>query len=191
MISTFPVWNEEGLVPPVDLLNPTSRNRSPYAVSLSVFVQRFATSPERVQILRGFLAFRAALHEVGLVEGFQWLNGSFLEDKERLKGVAPGDIDVVTYFQLPIGVSESELLTRHASLFEHDEIKATFHVDSFPQPLYVPAIRLINSSNYWYGMWSHQRDTLRWKGFATVDLAASEDENATQLLTHLSGELNP
>jgi hypothetical protein len=78
----IPPWNAEGILPPIDAAAPTSANRAPYAVSLSDFVLRFSTSQERIGILTGFLNYRAALHAAGLTSGFQWVNGSFMEQVE-------------------------------------------------------------------------------------------------------------
>ena len=177
-----------------DPRDPTSHNRSPYVVSLVDFVQRFATSPERIAILQGFLRYRAALHAISLTDGFQWLDGSFLENKEQLLAQAPSDIDVVTFFQLPAQVSETELISRNPRLFdsrEHQNNKQQFLVDAFFSPLYLPAERLMKSSNYWYGMWSHQRDTFIWKGFCQVSLSISEDALAQNFLANASGGATP
>ena len=67
---TIPQWDRQGLLPPVDPVDPISPDRSPYQASLLDMVLRFATTPERCVVLRGFLAYRAALHRVGLVDGY-------------------------------------------------------------------------------------------------------------------------
>ena len=188
MISTFPQWNKEGVIPPIDPQNPTSRQRSPYKASLAQFTEYFAKSPARIEILRGFLDYRAALHAIGAADGFQWLNGSFLENKEALRGQDPGDIDVVTFFYLPPNTPEPDFVNRDFSLFDpnqHAQNKARFRVDAFFQPLYAAPERLVEGSNYWSGMWSHQRDTFRWKGFLQVPLSSFEDATATTFLAML------
>ncbi len=58
---TIPAWNPQGVLPPIDVLNPTDAKRSPYRVLLTDLVVRFATSPERRQILRGWLDYRARI----------------------------------------------------------------------------------------------------------------------------------
>jgi len=186
-MTTIPNWNAQGVIPPIDPLRPTSPDRSPYVVSLAEVTQRFATSPERIAILRGFLEYRAALHHVGLTDGFQWLDGSFLENKEMLRGEPPGDIDVVTFYRLPANTSEPDLDARGSSLFNHNAVKIRFHVDSYFQPLYIQSESLIIRSSYWYGMWSHQRDNFGWKGFLQVTLSSEEDASALAILTPLSG----
>ena len=55
---------------------------SPYDVTASEIVARFGTTPGRREILRGWLDHRAAMRVIGIDKGFQWLDGSFVEDKE-------------------------------------------------------------------------------------------------------------
>lgn len=93
----IPEWNTLGLLPPTDPADPTSAERSPYPVALLDVILRFAISPERCKVLKGFLDYRAALHGMGLVSGFQWLDGSFTEQVETLERRPPKDIDVVTF----------------------------------------------------------------------------------------------
>lgn len=64
----IPAWNTQGVLPPVDVADPTSPLRSPYVVPLSEAVQRFGTSAERLTILEGLLEYRAALHAAGLTQ---------------------------------------------------------------------------------------------------------------------------
>ncbi len=103
--ASIPAWNSAGVLPPIRPNAPgSSPDRSPYVVDLAVLVDRFATSTERMAILDGLLRFRAALHAAGITSGFQWLDGSFLEQVEALEGRAPRDIDVVTFLALPQGL---------------------------------------------------------------------------------------
>ena len=53
-------------------------------VFIRVFI-RFA------HLLQGFLNYRKKLHELGLVQGVQWLDGSFVENIEVLESRAPND----------------------------------------------------------------------------------------------------
>lgn len=83
----IPAWNSAGVLPPIRPNAPgSSPDRSPYVVDLAVLFDRFTTSPERMAILDGLLRFRADLHAAGITSGFQWLDGSFLEQVEALEG---------------------------------------------------------------------------------------------------------
>lgn len=77
----IPAWNMAGVIPPIRPGQPgESLDRSPYIASLTTVVDRFALSPERLKILNGLLNYRSALHALGLTNGFQWLDGSFMEN---------------------------------------------------------------------------------------------------------------
>ena len=103
---TIPDWNARGILPPTNPQSPTGIDRSPYAISLMDLVLRFAKTPERIGILEGFLSFRQAMHRLGLVRGFQWVDGSFLENIELIEGRTPHDIDIVTFFYIPEGMTQ-------------------------------------------------------------------------------------
>ena len=103
----IPNWTMAGIVPPIRPGEEGhSIDRSPYRVSLEVLVERFATSGERATILQGFLKFRTALYHHGVTNGFQWVDGSFLENVEDIESRPPNDIDVVTFFFLPDGQNQ-------------------------------------------------------------------------------------
>lgn len=179
----IPSWNIAGVLPPIRPGAPGhSPDRSPYPAGLADVVDRFSTSTERVNILHGFLNLRAAFHALGIVSGFQWIDGSFLEQVEVLESRPPADIDVVTYFDLPPGLSELDLVAQNTALFDHDHVKATFKVDHYPNVLgkAIDAFQ-IRQLSYWYSMWSHRRDGL-WKGFIQVSLDPAEDVQALQTL---------
>ena len=123
-----------------------------------------------------------------IISGFQWLDGSFMEDKETLKGKAPNDIDVVTFFELPNGTSQEDLLKNSPQLFINEDVKKTYHVDSFAHLLGKPLEQsAVHQISYWYSMWSHRRDGL-WKGFIQVDLSTADDDAALSLLEQIERE---
>lgn len=71
---------------------------SPYPCTTLDLCQRLGTTPERRAILGKFLDFRERLHGEGLTNGFQWLDGSFLEDVETRENRPPKDLDLVTVY---------------------------------------------------------------------------------------------
>ena len=179
--SLLPNWNAMGVLPPVDLADPTSDVRSPYRIDLSDFALRFATSPERIAIIDGLLNYRTELHGVGLTRGFQWIDGSFLENIELLRSRPPKDIDVVTFYQLGPGQTQADVLARNPELFTHDLVSTRFSIDAYTQDLDSPGQDLVWWSAYWYGVWSHQRSTFAWKGFVEVDLDPGQDAHARSI----------
>lgn len=180
----IPAWTADGVLPPINASQPVSPERSPYVVSLTDYVLRFSDTPERRSVLDGFLRYRAALHGAGVVQGFQWLDGSFLEHVELTEGRAPNDVDVVTFY-LPAGVSQAQLASQLGALLDHDSVKAGFRVDGYLAHLGMDAERLTRQSAYWYSVWSHRRNQL-WKGFVQVDLASAEDTVVAATLASLT-----
>jgi len=177
--SIIPSWTSQGILPPVDPSNPTSTARSPYVICMSDLVSRFSTSQDRLSILKGFFSFRSALHGIGLIKGFQWLDGSFLENIELIKARSPRDIDVVTFYFPPDNQTQNELLNNNPQFFDHDYLKDNYHVDAYYVDLSSKRPEnLISKSAYWYGVWSHQRKTLLWKGYLQVDLSPTDDHIA-------------
>lgn len=123
----------------------------------------------------GLLAFREALHAAGLNHGFQWVDGSFLEDVETNYRRDPEDIDVVTFFKLPEMQSQESFALAHPALFNHDETKSQHNVDAYFVCLDDnPPEELVKQSAYWYSIWSHRRDS-QWKGYVQIDLSPEDD----------------
>jgi hypothetical protein len=180
---TIPEWNISGILPPISPGEPGhSMNRSPYRAGLLDVVESFSSSPERRRILTGLLDYRAALHEVGLKKGFQWLNGSFLEAVEVTDIRSPRDVDVVTFFHLPDQVDQESLVQKHPHLFEPAMTKQSFLVDAYLLRLGTPSQKsFVKRVSYWYSMWSHTRTGV-WKGFVEVDLSPGEDRSCRDFL---------
>ncbi len=188
----IPAWSADGVLPPVNALQPTSTERSPYVVSLTDFVLRFGQTAARLLVLDGFLRYRAALSAAGFVNGFQWLDGSFLEHIEITESRSPNDIDVVTFFRMPPGLSQRDLQARAPEVIPVDAIskrklKDKYSVDAYLVPLEVSPERLTQRSAYWYSVWSHRRNHT-WKGFVQIDLAPNEDSVASGILGKLGNQ---
>jgi hypothetical protein len=128
------------------------------------------------------------LHGSGLIIGFQWLNGSFLENIELLESRHPRDIDVVTFYYTPADQTQETLLKGHPQLFNHDYNKRNYHVDAYFIDLNggIPEYLIFNSA-YWYSIWSHRRNAL-WKGYLQIDLSQTDDhiakDNLSRIMVH-------
>lgn len=152
---------------------------------------RFGSNSKRTTIIQGFLDYRSALHAAGLADGFQWLDGSFVEHLEiGSRQRPPNDIDVVTFFRLSGSSTLAEIVERSPELFpsdasEQQALKDRYKVDAYTVNLGQNANRLVDRSVYWYGLWAHQRDTFTWKGFLQIDLSPSDDAIARALLASL------
>lgn len=186
--ATIPAWTPDGLLPPIGGAL-TALDRAPYRVSLVEFVTRFGTTQERRRLLRGMLSYRAQLHTAGLVDGFLWIDGSFVEDVENLEHRAPRDIDVVLFFRMPPGVSQRQLRDRLPSLMvaaEQLSLREQFGIHATPVDLALPERVLIERATYWYSLLAHRRDGA-WKGYVELDLAGEQDAQAAQVMEQLEG----
>lgn len=178
----IPPWNAEGFLPGVRPGQPGhSRDRSPYAATLCDVLTQFATTPARLTIFHRLLSFREGLHRRGVVRGFQWLNGSYVEHVERLFGRPPRDIDVVTFYYLPDRHTQSTFANDAAPLFDSAALSGG-RVDNYLILLGRPMDKYQASKvSYWYSMWSHRRAGT-WKGFVQVNLDPNEDLDVANLL---------
>lgn len=181
----IPEWNALGLLPPIDSTEPTSAQRSPYPVALLDVILRFSTSPERRRVLKGLLDYRAALHGMGLTEGFQWLDGSFAEHVELLERRPPNDIDVVSFVQVPDHFAPTDA---QIAALNRDAARQHFLVDSYLVELnQLPPQAIVGRSAYWYGVWSHRRNQA-WKGYLQIDLNPAHDADVRERLVQLDNQ---
>lgn len=184
-MAVIPYFDIHGLVPPIRPGEAGhSEDRSPYPTDMLAFCQRFGTSADRRRILSGLLKLREELRGIGVTDGYQWLDGSFLEDVERLRGRPPGDIDVVTFAVLGDAAAQRRTIQAGPHLFDTEACRLRFRVDHYV----MYADRLLDEPYarwvaYWYSMWAHQRGSQRWKGFASVSLASNDAEARTWLVS--------
>ncbi len=201
----IPTWNSQGVLPPV---RPgavgSSTDRAPYRVTLENLINQLASSPARAKIMQGFLDHRAALHQVGILSGFQWVNGSYLEDIESLELRPPNDMDVITFYPFSVGRDEMMLLQRYPKIFDSQYSKGEYSVDAYFYPIGIENTQsTIRWITYWYSMWSHTRGTRGrstrrrgasrdrfahinlWKGFVEVDLSSDHDSDARSVLNSI------
>lgn len=183
----FPGFNPSGVIPPF-IASPVNQDGAPYETNLTAIVYQLGTTPERRALLQGLLDFRAALRNAGITAGFQILNGSFTENCEQLRGVPPGDIDVVTFAHVPAATQAQlqEFLTEHGQLFDPPQVKEQFRCDAYFVDLGKNAQLIVEDTFYWYGLFSHQKTTFTWKGTLRVPLMA-DDVVARQLLMDAVG----
>jgi hypothetical protein len=181
-------WNSRGLLDPIS--EPLAMDRAPYKLTPDAVVMRFATTEERRRILRGWLSYRAELASIGIAQGFQWIDGSFMEDIETLEARPPGDIDVVTFYDLPPGQTQATLFAARPELFpvEEDEkaiLRQQFGVDGVMSCLKASQRQLIRQLVFFYSLMSHRRDQT-WKGFVQVELGdAAFDQAANDLIQQM------
>ena len=187
-VNALPSWDATGVMPPNNPDDPAGNARSPYVVSLLQLAATLGSSKPRQQLLLGLLDFRAALHGAALNQGFQWVDGSFVENIEETEDRPPNDIDVVTFFHIPDGLSQESLLQSFPGLFDPRQSKDSYGIDGYFVPLNQTTVEnIIERTAYWYSLWSHTRAGL-WKGFLQVGLHDSEDAAARATLEQIAAE---
>ena len=183
---SIPLFTIDGILPPFTGTGPGDDPSlmSPYSVDVSEVTARFGTTLGRRRILSGWLDHRAALREIGIEEGFQWLDGSFLEEKE------PNDLDIVSFLRFPQGVYTGEeqlaFWDTNIALFDRLVVRATYSLDCFFIPLDGSSEGLVSLSRYFLQLFSHQRGTFLWKGMIQVPLEAASDAFAREQLLLLA-----
>jgi hypothetical protein len=150
---------------------------------MTAVVSRFGTSAERAEILNGLLDYREALRAIGLGNGYQWLGGSFVEDVEANRSRPPKDIDLVTIsYRPPIDSNAWEQVVHaNSGLFNPMVTSQMYKCDAYFVDLNIPPHLIVSDTTYWFGLFSHQRDTSLWKGMLRVPLL-SDDDQARQFL---------
>jgi len=184
----IPAFNLSLVLPPFLGDRPgASATQSPYSATTEELVHRLGTTPARNVLLRGFLNLRAELRAIGVDQGFQWIDGSFVEDKERRLGLAPGDIDLVTIFNRPAALVATPDWNAHitpylGTLFHAGHCKAEYHCEAFYIDGSASGLTIASQSAFWFSLFSHQRETFRWKGLvrcelgpAAIDVAADAE----------------
>jgi hypothetical protein len=148
---------------------------APFRTSLREVVERFGTSATRLTLLNGLIQYRAALANIGLVEGFQWLDGSFTENVEAREARGPRDIDVITLYRRPAHLRTDRagwqaLVGANRELFLPPVVKLTYNCDAYMIDLDSSnPFSLVDQVRYWFGLFSHKRNGI-WKGMVQIPL---------------------
>lgn len=182
MSNPIPNFDHNGVLPP-HLGNPTEPSQvSPYRCSSVALCERFATSAKRTEILKGFIAFRQKLHNFGLTDGVQWLDGSFLEDIETREMRPPNDLDLVTIYW-GYDLLFQEKLFQNIEEFANSSLsKRNYLLDHYPFDASYSPMATVALSSYWIQLFSHNRDAV-WKGMLEIPLnTPKEDAEALDFL---------
>jgi len=166
----IPDFDHNNVLPP-HLGNPTVKEHlSPYFATTLELVQKYSTSKERIDILRKFISFRERMIANNIVHGFQWLDGSFLQNIEKSEIRAPNDLDLVTFYK---GLSEVELRRVRAEFpeFVSSELsKRNYMLDHYGVDYAFSPDVTVEQTRYWLQLFSHRRVDMVWKGMLRVEL---------------------
>lgn len=181
----IPNFDHNHVIPP-HLGNPTQKTHlSPYPCSILELCHRFATSAERIDILKGLVSFRQLMTLNGVLIGFQWLDGSFLENIEVSESRPPNDIDAVTFFGGLTYTHQADLISNFPEFANPVLAKNKFKVDHYPVDYsYSPEVT-VEMTRYWIQLFTHTRNRV-WKGILRVPINTPiEDQHALDFLNSL------
>ncbi|MEW6713715.1 MAG: hypothetical protein AB1306_01315 [Nitrospirota bacterium] len=172
----IPAHTPSGVLPPFlpGLLPSDPSAMAPYPVSMLDVAKRFAINEERIKILKGVMDYRKELRTSGIHNGFQWIDGSFVENIEVTLGRPPYDIDIITFAYRPDNFRDGDdwrkFIYSRLDLFDPAESKKKYYCDAYFVDMTSRSEFLVNQTAYWFGLFSHQRDTFLWKGMLQVPL---------------------
>jgi hypothetical protein len=175
-MNVIPNFDHNHVIPP-HLGDPTLSNHlSPYNCSTLQLCQRFATSLERIEILKGLLNFRERMRQEGITSGFQWLDGSFIENIEVKENRAPRDLDLVTFFG-GLTLEQQNVWRETFPEFINSQLaKEVFKLDHyFVDYCFRPDVT-VEYSRYWIQLFTHNRAGV-WKGILRLELNTPEIDN--------------
>lgn len=181
----IPNFDHNNVLPP-HLGNPTDRaHLSPYPCSILELCHRFSTSKQRIHILKNFVEFRQRMTSVGIIYGFQWLDGSFMEDIELLENRPPSDLDVVTFYG-GLSIDDQTKLRIDFPEFVNPVLaKNTYFLDHYAVDYsYRPDVT-VEMTRYWIQLFTHNRNGV-WKGMLRLALNTDiDDQHAIDFLNSL------
>jgi hypothetical protein len=154
---------------------------SPYSCTMAEICARYNTSARRKEILSGLISLRRKLIGVG-IRGFQWIDGSFVEDVEAQEKREPGDVDVVTFIATPGRVGEVDVIRRaNLSLFDPLTTKKDYLVDHYVVYLCSRGELIVELVNYYCSLFSHRKADGLHKGLLRTELDDPADDDSASL----------
>jgi len=179
MPNPIPAFDHNLVLPP-HLGDPVNSGQlSPYPCTTLDLCQRFGTTAERRTILGKFLDFRARLSGEGLTNGFQWLDGSFMEDVEAKESRPPKDLDVVTVYWGYDKPFQLRLLANFPEVANPTLSKSNYSVDHYPFDAGFHPTLTLEETRYWILLFSHNRLGV-WKGMLKVQLNTPVEDAAAR-----------
>jgi hypothetical protein len=177
----IPAFTIDGVLPPyVGPLGPggPAQALTPYVATAVELVTTFGTTGHRRNLLQNWLDHRAAFRGLGFAQGFQWIDGSFVEDK------VPQDLDVVTFARRPARAAGAQALERlmraNPEQCIRGPVKGRYNLDAFFVDLDGSKEGLVDATRYYAGLFSHRRSDDLWKGMVQIRFDDPADDAAAQ-----------
>ncbi len=178
----IPDYNSQGLLPPHNGNPADMDGGSPYQVTSLELCTAFSTTRPRREILKGYLKLRACLLELQLTEGFQWLDGRFLE-KDRARNADPDHIQVVTFYKPSPLLDDPHFAELKNRVNDFDISRRLYCVDHTYVNLDWELPVVISHTRHYSALLSHQPETGLWKGMLQIKLNTPQDD--AMALQHL------
>lgn len=181
----IPDFDHNNVIPP-HLGNPAlMTDLSPYSCNTLELCQKLATTKERVEILKGLILFRQKMTQNAIIDGFQWLDGSFIENIEITEKRPPRDLDLVTFFG---GLSIEEQQAKREDFIEFFNpslAKDNYKLDHYAVDYcYRPDVT-VEMTRYWIQLFTHNRLGV-WKGILRLELNTTDiDKEALDFLNDI------
>jgi hypothetical protein len=131
----------------------------------------------------GFLAFRDRMTNLGIIDGFQWLDGSFMENIEVSENRPPNDLDLVTFYNGATSPAQATLIASFPEFNNPTLSKRTYHLDHYPFDFCFNPEVTVEYTRYWIQLFTHNRNGI-WKGILRLPLNTANDDAAA--LAHLN-----
>lgn len=182
----IPSFNHNLVLPPHTGNPILPTDVSPYEATIMEFCQRFSTTPQRIEILKGLVSFRLKMISYGITDGFQWIDGSFTEDIEKSEERAPNDIDIVTFFK-GLTLPQQDNIIRNFSEFVDPVLsKENYKLDHYLVDFEFGSLQTVELTKYWIQLFCHNRKGV-WKGMVKLPLSddRTADETALSFLNSL------
>ncbi|RLK03090.1 DUF6932 family protein [Tenacibaculum discolor] len=181
----IPDFDHNNVIPP-HIGNPTLQEHlSPYNCSTLELCQSLGRTKERVLILKGLLEFRQKMTNLGIIEGFQWIDGSFTENIEKSERRHPNDLDIVTFFKGLKGDKIKEIKTNFVEFIDPNMAKSNYNLDHYLVDYSFDPDVTVEMTRYWIQLFSHNRLGV-WKGILRLELnTVDTDKQALDYLNSI------
>lgn len=180
----IPDFDHNNVLPP-HLGNPTVvGDLSPYCATTLELVQKYSTSNARIKILRNFISFRERMAAHNIINGFQWLDGSFLQNIEQSDGRPPNDLDLVTFYKGLSLSDQKEILEGFQEFIYSDLSKSNYMLDHYGVDYAFDPDVTVEQTRYWLQLFSHRRVDMVWKGMVRIELNTPDID--TEALEYLN-----
>ena len=181
----IPPFDHNHVLPPL-IGDPNNRhNYSPYRCDIMEFCQHFATTQERIAILKGFVDFRLAC-VANDITGRQWVDGSFVEDTARAERPEPKYIVVTSLIEVKTQEEANRLLNEFPEFTNPLLSAQKYGVDHYVFVINQSPEEIISWTKFWVQLFSHNELGV-WKGMIEIPLYENDanDQMARSFLNSL------